>query len=75
MFCPRCGVLLAAVCAIDARALAVANLNVLNSAPASQAPAPLMNYEAETPESRLARRAERWTPLTTAGWTLPATCD
>lgn len=75
VFCPRCGVLLAAACAINRRTLAVANLNVFDAAASSEAPAPLMDHEAETPETRLARRAERWTPLTTVGWTLAATSD
>jgi hypothetical protein len=66
VLCPRCGVLVAAACVIGERALAVINLNIFDDLAGGEAP--VMDYEGETGETRLARRAARWTPLTAVGW-------
>ena len=62
--CGRCGVYVAAVLATSAGAVASLNANVLDDRVAfSQTPTPV-DYDDETPQERLLRRAERWTVTT-----------
>jgi hypothetical protein len=61
LLCARCGVYLAAVSTVDGRELAVINTRAL--AALALAPAQPMVYDGETVDARLARRAERWTPV------------
>jgi len=63
LICGRCGIYVAAVMESPRGRFAVINLNTLAPIPAKlPAPGP-MNYDAETPEQRTARREQRWTPV------------
>jgi hypothetical protein len=62
VLCRRCGVYVAAVCETSAGTRAVVNTNCLaDRAAFSQVPA-VSDYEGETVEERLARRAVKWMP-------------
>lgn len=62
LVCRRCGVYIAAVCDAAAGLRAVVNVNGLDDRAAfTREPAP-MNYDGETEEARLARRAVNWMP-------------
>jgi hypothetical protein len=60
--CRRCGIYIAAVCATRAGERAVVNVNCLaDRAEFTQIPA-AADYDGETEEARLARRAVKWMP-------------
>jgi hypothetical protein len=60
--CRRCGVYVAAVCETSAGTRAVVNTNCLvDRAAFSQVPS-VTDYDGETTEERLSRRAVRWMP-------------
>jgi hypothetical protein len=60
--CRRCGVYVAAVCATSAGERAVVNVNCLaDRSEFTQIPA-ATDYDGETDEARLARRAVKWMP-------------
>ena len=62
MVCRRCGVYVAAVCETASGVRAVVNINCLAArASFTQTPA-TTNYEGETAEARLSRRAVKWMP-------------
>jgi hypothetical protein len=62
LVCRRCGVFVAAVCAIDGETYATLNVNTLAArAVFTQAPTPV-SFEGETAPERLARRRRAWTP-------------
>lgn len=64
LICRRCGVYIAAVCALPAGARAVINTNALADRERfTQMPGPV-DHAGETIEARLARRARTWTPVT-----------
>jgi hypothetical protein len=62
LVCRRCGVYVAAVCQTGAGLRAVINVNALDDRAAFTQPPSVMNYDGETTEARLARRAENWMP-------------
>lgn len=60
--CRRCGIYVAAICETSAGTRAVVNVNCLaDRASFTQIPA-VSDYDGETTEARLARRAVRWMP-------------
>lgn len=64
LVCGRCGVYVAAIVSTSAGAVASLNANVLDDRPAfSHSPTPV-DYDDETPQARLLRRAETWTVTT-----------
>jgi hypothetical protein len=75
VFCSRCGALIAAACKIDDQDLAVVNLNALEERLSADAQPPTADYEGESGSDRLARRAERWTPLRPIGWVIDEPVD
>lgn len=62
LICTACGTYVAAVTEVGASAYAVLNINAFDARDAFTAAPQPMDYEGETPETRRARRAERWTP-------------
>ena len=62
LLCRRCGVLVAAVCRIDAATYGAVSCNVLDGRAAfTQAPAPA-DWDGEAAADRVARRRRAWTP-------------
>jgi len=61
LLCSRCGAYLGAFMQEEARSLGVLNICVLAERDRFGTPT-LMRYDRETPELRLQRRRERWTP-------------
>jgi hypothetical protein len=62
--CRRCGVYIGAICETTAGMRAVVNVNCLaDRASFTQVPS-ASDYEGETTEARLSRRAQRWMPAT-----------
>jgi hypothetical protein len=64
LVCARCGVYVAAVCETPAGLKAVVNVRALAERVRFTRPARPVDYEGETVEQRIARRAERWMPVT-----------
>jgi hypothetical protein len=62
LVCRRCGVYVGAVCETSAGLRAVANVNSLDDRSAFTAVPAAPDYEGETTEARLARRAANWMP-------------
>jgi hypothetical protein len=63
LVCSVCGVYLAAVCETPSGTVATINVNCLDDRAAfTREPIPA-DYEGETREGRLKRRAEKWTPV------------
>ncbi|MGD9537755.1 MAG: GFA family protein [Alphaproteobacteria bacterium] len=62
LVCRRCGVYVAALCETSAGLRAVVNVNALDDRAAFSQPPSAMNYDGETAETRLARRAANWMP-------------
>jgi hypothetical protein len=62
LVCKRCGVYVAAVCETTAGLRAVVNVNSLDDRAAFTRAPDAMDYDGETTEARLARRAVRWMP-------------
>jgi hypothetical protein len=67
LLCRACGVYVAAVCAVDGRTYATLNANVLDARSAFTAVPTPVDYQGETREQRLARRARSWTPAEVIG--------
>ncbi len=64
LVCRICGVFVAAVCTVEGETYATLNANVLERREAfTRAPVPVQ-YDAEDPAARLARRRRAWTPAT-----------
>lgn len=63
LICAECGVYLAAVITHGGRAYATLNANCFEQADTLTQEAPLVVYEGETLEQRMARRAAKWTPV------------
>ncbi|HKE45800.1 MAG TPA: hypothetical protein VKB41_14810 [Steroidobacteraceae bacterium] len=61
LICARCGTYMGVFMEDPGGDLGVLNLNVLEARDQFGAPSP-MNYEGETPATRVQRRRERWTP-------------
>jgi len=62
LVCRRCGVYVAAVCGTPAGHRATANVNALEDRAEFDPNPDPVDYDSETREARLARRAARWTP-------------
>lgn len=65
--CSRCGVYVAAVCETPNGPRCVANVRALADRARFTAPPRPVDYEGETVEARIARRAERWMPVEVRG--------
>jgi hypothetical protein len=63
LICRRCGVYVGAVCKTGSGLRAVINTNALDDRAAFTAMPASPDYERETTEARLARRAANWTPV------------
>ena len=61
LICPRCGVYLGAMAEIDGATFATLNLNAFDE-PHREIEAAPVSYEGESPEAKVRRRRERWTP-------------
>ena len=62
VMCARCGVFTLALWAHEGRLYSVINLLVLDARARFVGAARLMDFDAETPAQRIARRAVSWTP-------------
>jgi hypothetical protein len=62
LVCRNCGVYVAAVVVTARGPLATLNVNVLRP-PVDVPVATAISYEEETPQQKLARREQRWTPV------------
>lgn len=60
--CSRCGVVPMVTGSIGERLHAVVNVNAFDDVPARLISAAPTSFEAETPQDRLARRAQHWIP-------------
>ena len=63
ILCRRCGIYIGAVCDTASGTRAVINVNSLEDRATFSAVPEASNYDGETTETRLARRAERWMPV------------
>ena len=59
-FCRRCGVLVYLTSEIDGDLYGLVNMNTLDQRPAEFSEAPVMSYEGEDEDARLARRRKNW---------------
>jgi len=64
LVCGGCGVYVAAVIEDGGRAFATLNANVLEARDSLDPAPPIVHYDGESVEGRIARRRERWTPAT-----------
>ncbi len=64
-FCRKCGVLTYLTCEIDGALLGLVNMNTLDERPAAFTRAPVMSYEGEDEDARIARRKKNWIPKVT----------
>jgi hypothetical protein len=64
LICGRCGVYVGVVCEVDGHQYAVVNINALKERAAFSTPPVPVNYDGEDVAARLARRKQRWTPVT-----------
>ena len=62
LICAHCGVYIGALTEIAGSLFAVINTNALHPVPADLKEAEPVNYDAESSETRTARRRNRWTP-------------
>ena len=62
LLCAECGVYLAAMIEVNGRAYATLNANCFEGEALMQ-DAPIVVYEGETLEQRMARRVAKWTPV------------
>ena len=62
LLCAECGVYLGAMIEVNGRAYATLNANCFEGEALTQ-DAPIVVYEGETLEQRMARRVAKWTPL------------
>jgi len=62
LICPRCGIYVGAMAELDGRPFVTLNLNAFDD-PSPELKGEPVSYEGETPETKAARRRERWTPL------------
>jgi hypothetical protein len=67
LLCRRCGVYVGAVCETSSGLRAVANVNCLQDRAAFIQPPAAPDYDGETTEARLARRATNWMPAMIKG--------
>lgn len=63
LLCAECGTYLAALIEDGGKVYATLNANCFEQAELLTQDAPVVIYESETLEQRMARRAERWTPV------------
>ena len=66
LICRNCGVYLGAVVATARGRFGIVNISAMRNRPAGLPPVELKDYGAETAEQRIARREQRWTPVTGA---------
>lgn len=62
LLCGRCGIYAGALAEIDSRLYVTLNLNAFDD-PRLELEAASVSYEGEARQARIARRAERWTPV------------
>ena len=62
LVCRRCGVYVAAICETTAGTRAVVNVNCLDDRAAFTAQPAVSEYDGESTDARLARRAVKWMP-------------
>jgi len=63
LLCAECGTYLAALIEHDGKAYATLNANCFEQAELLTQDAPMVIYESETLEQRMARRVAKWTPV------------
>lgn len=63
LICRKCGVYLGAAITTPKGRYGVININALRPIPSNLPPPVAADYEGETQEQRIERRAQRWTPL------------
>ena len=64
LLCGNCGVYIGAVLASAGSVFGIVNVHVLKVTPANLAATAAISYDAEDVAGRVARREERWTPVT-----------
>lgn len=63
LLCRQCGVYVGAVIRTARGRFGIVNVNALRSIPADIAAPVAMEYAAESPQERIARREQRWSPV------------
>ena len=63
LLCAECGTYLAALIEVDGKAYATLNANCFEQSELLTQDAPVVVYESETLEQRMARRVAKWTPV------------
>ena len=63
LICPRCGIYVGAMAELEDRLFVTLNLNAFDN-PRLELEAEPVSYDGESPETKAARRRQRWTPLT-----------
>jgi hypothetical protein len=71
LVCRQCGVYVGAMIETSRGRFGIINVNALNPVPAEIAAPVPMEYGAESPEQRIARRERRWSQVSDAGVQLP----
>lgn len=64
LLCRQCGVYIGALIEIGDHAYGIINVHALKETPADLAPTAPISYDQEDTGGRVARREERWTPVT-----------
>lgn len=68
LLCRNCGVYVGAVIEVDGRHFGIINTHALDSAPDDMADVGAISYDSENTAGRVARREERWTPVSAVPW-------
>ena len=68
LLCTNCGVYIGAAIETDTGRFGIVNTRALAPVPENIAAAAPMSYDGEDTNGRVARREERWTPVTSVPW-------
>ena len=68
LVCKQCGVYIGAVIESGDRLFGIINVRALQALPEPLAAVAPVSYDAEDPKGRIARREERWTPVSRVPW-------
>ena len=68
LLCRHCGVYIGAAIEIDGKHFGIINTHALDTAPDDMAEIGAISYDSEDVAGRVARREERWTPVSAVPW-------